>query len=417
MAFRRMLRFQRRILSLWLGIGLCGFALDLPSGWAQGSPKVERKKSQPKTKSRGEGAKRRGGANAADPHAGPATPSRDAAAFQILLNSTDERTTWSGQSLREGLDSLAEAAQISIWLDRRVDPGQPIEFSRQGSLDERLHSLAAQLDLGVCYVETVAYLGPPELTARLATVAAVRTHEVKSSPEDIRTRLTAEKADQWPALATPRELVERWAGESGVDVQGLALIPHDLWPSIRLPRLSVSDRLSLALAGFDLTFELDAAQNRLRLVPLPATPVIAQSYSLGSAATDGLERLQEKWPAAELRREGRKLLHVSGTMEVHREVQEFLRGGKPRASTHVQHEKQPTFDLKVEASARQVLDKLASSFGLRLEVSPELAPQLETRISINVTKATRDELLAKVLGDVRLTFQIRGESLVISRPE
>src|SRR4051812_19500760 len=37
--------------------------------------------------------------------------------------------TWSDLSLREAIQSLARTQEICIWLDRRVDPDQPIQFT------------------------------------------------------------------------------------------------------------------------------------------------------------------------------------------------------------------------------------------------------------------------------------------------
>lgn len=362
-------------------------------------------------KTRDKGMKRDVVGTKAQEEAGAATSSPEAIRFRDLLRSTDELTSWSGQTLRDGLARLAETAEISIWLDRRVDPDQPLEFSMQGSLEQRLRGLASQLGLGLCYVETVVYLGPPELTDKLATVAALRSHAVRAGSKEPGKSWGRAQPAQWESLTTPRELIERWAAEADVAVLGLELIPHDLWPAMQLPALRLSDRLSLVLAGFDLTFEPDATSKGIRLVPLPASVTITQSYSLASTNA-GLEtQLKSLHPAAKFQFDGSKF-RVTGAVEVHRDVQDLLRGRKLRP-TPIQAEGEKRFDLKVEAPLEQVLKTLSRSFGLQLAVSPEIAPKLKERISVNVTQATRDELLAKVLGQVGLTFQIRDRSLIV----
>ena len=58
--------------------------------------------------------------------------------------------TWSGQPLRPALGDLARLQQTAVFLDRRVDPGQPMDFTqRDATLEDLLSRLAEQLDLGL----------------------------------------------------------------------------------------------------------------------------------------------------------------------------------------------------------------------------------------------------------------------------
>jgi hypothetical protein len=87
-------------------------------------------------------------------------------------------------------------------------------------------------------------------------------------PSDLRARLLNQRPLVWPDLAQPRDLVAALAAEAGLSVKLPDSTPHDLWPAVDLPPLTWTDRLSLVLAGFDLTFEIDPAKKTIALKPL-----------------------------------------------------------------------------------------------------------------------------------------------------
>ncbi len=125
-------------------------------------------------------------------------------AFQRALRHT-VGLTWSETPLRPALMQLARVQRVAIFLDRRVDPDQLVEFrTGEAPLEEVLQRLATSLDVGSTQLGSVVYIGPPETAAVLAATAERRRTEVKGLSSATRTRYLAMAAMQWEMLAEPR---------------------------------------------------------------------------------------------------------------------------------------------------------------------------------------------------------------------
>ena len=69
--------------------------------------------------------------------------------------------TWSRTPLRPALDRLARRQGVAIFLDRRIDPGQRVDFQApEMSLRAWVDRLATQLQAEVAILGSVVYLGP-----------------------------------------------------------------------------------------------------------------------------------------------------------------------------------------------------------------------------------------------------------------
>ena len=171
--------------------------------------------------------------------------------------------------LRPVLFRLARETGAAVFLDRRIDPDQPLSLEVSDMpLNQLYDRIASTVGAEACRVSAVKYLGPSQTVAKLPNVASRRRMEAAKMPAELRARLLKQLPLAWPELAEPRLLVTKLAQEAGLSVQALETIPHDLWPAIELPPLAWTDRLTLVLTGFDLTFEIDAAKKMIALRPL-----------------------------------------------------------------------------------------------------------------------------------------------------
>src|SRR5207244_277108 len=118
------------------------------------------------------------------------------------------------------------------------------------------------------------YIGPRETASQLATIAAMRRQDVARQPNDIKARLLKTEAWKWDELAQPRDLLRNLARQGGVSVENADAMPHDLWPAVSLPPLVWVDRMTLLVAGFGWTFEIDEHGASVRLVPVPTSAVV-----------------------------------------------------------------------------------------------------------------------------------------------
>jgi hypothetical protein len=323
--------------------------------------------------------------------------------------------TWSGSPLRPSLQRLAKEFRVAMWLDRRIDPGQSIELSiANEGLDIGCQRLATRLNAGVGRVGSVVYFGPTYTTERLATVAALRRAEIERLPAADQMRLAASRSLRWDDLAEPRELVRMLAVEGGLEVSNLErALPHDLWPAAELPSLAWSDRLSLLLANFDLTFSVDTSQRRLDLTPFPEAPRVDKLLVVKGAAAQVAADWTDRFPQAEVRVMGAKIA-VRARFEDLEIMERVARGERVERARVVAGPSE--FTLTVENQpAGAILRHIAKQLKLTLEVAPEAVEPLEKLVSVKADRLRLDDLLAAVLRDTGLRCDREDDRLRVSR--
>jgi hypothetical protein len=171
--------------------------------------------------------------------------------------------------LRRAIRQISQAHQVAILIDRRVDPDQMLDVSlRGGTLKSALQTIAQGLGLGVARLDNVVYLGPAPAAERLSTVATAAERDARRLPAAVRRKYIVPKRMAWDDLAAPRDLLAQLGRESGLKIDGLDKVPHDLWAAADLPPLSLVNRLTLIAIQFDLAPKIADGGKRLELVPL-----------------------------------------------------------------------------------------------------------------------------------------------------
>ena len=328
---------------------------------------------------------------------------------------------WDENPMRRAVRTLSQRQQVAILLDRRIDPDREIKFSVDGvSLETALRTLAAQQRMGLCHVGPVVYFGPPETTVKLATIAAMRRQEVGNLPRDARLRLAKTYPTDWSDLATPRELVRSLSEEYAIEIVGSDRVPHDLWPTASLPPLGFADRLTLILAGFDVTFEFNDSGSAVRLVPMPLRPVMEKRYSTGTRSATLALKLREAFPEAEIEVEGGSLL-VGATFEQQQQIDRAIKGLPVRrpATPPPRNRSEPNpnqrYDLTIQGrEVGSLMRSLAGQLSVEMTIAPTVAPEdLKKVVSFSVTKATLDELFRAALDPPGLSYRLDGNRLTI----
>ena len=318
----------------------------------------------------------------------------------------------SDSPLRDALGRLSRNFKMAIVLDRRIDPDQRVKFEiSKVSADEAFKRLASQLKIGVCYVGSAVYFGPTATTNKLATLAAVKRDEALRLPDAVKRKMLATQAWQWDELATPRELVQQLLERGGPTADDTALrkIPHDLWPAVRLPTLSVADRLTIVLAGFDLTYEVEAATARVKFVPVPDQVTYEHSYSVKGDARGVAANVSRRIPAVKVTPQAGKI-HVSGLFEDHEMVEKLLRG-EP-AHRVVATEGEDRFTLKVENKPFESLARaLGQKLMLEVEFDPQLGTELQKLISFEVQDGTLDQLLQALTKPAGVSYKLQNKTV------
>lgn len=317
--------------------------------------------------------------------------------------------------IREALRGLANNQRIAIWLDRRVDPDHEIELLvTDATLQEALQRIGSEIGGGVCFVGSVAYLGSKPVTEKLATLAAIRRDEVKQLPTAARTRFATSAAWTWEELATPRELLSQLAQLAEAKVINSEQIPHDLWPAGDLPAMPLTDRMTLLLAGFDMTFELARDGSAIRLVPMPTQASIERSYSPKGALNAAATTIAAAFPGVGIKKDGARLA-ITGTFEEHEVIDRLIRGERIRRVETTPGIKR--FDLRVENQPiGAIIKAVAEREGLQLQMDVSSQAKLQQRISLDVKQLTLDELLDRALMSTGVEHRIAAGVLELRVP-
>jgi hypothetical protein len=322
--------------------------------------------------------------------------------------------TWKGNPLRHALKRLAESQKVAIFLDRRVDPSLKIDLNVQKfPLEVVLRNIAKRQGLGMAIVGPVVYIGPEATTRELATVAALHSQRGKKLPVRIRSRFTRPKPWQWPELTEPKALLQQMSQDVDVQVQNLDQLPHDLWPAVELPPLDFAHRLSIVLAGFQLSYQLDPQGKALRLIAMPSGVVIQQRHDAGRRAAAIAKLLRDKLPDSQLKVESTKIV-ATGPMRDQRAIAKLIRDGKLRVPTRPGAASRQAFSLTVNgAPVAAILDKFSSQMGLKITRAPDIQEQLKQRVSFAVKDANLEQLMQAVLKETDLAFKLQGNNLSV----
>ena len=333
---------------------------------------------------------------------------------------------WQGQELATGLERLAEAQRVSLWVDRRVDPATPIELTVSDQpLSKVLSAIATPHEWAATPYSGVLYFGPKQTAEDLATLSALARQSIAKAPAESRSRWLKPEAWAIPRLSAPRELLKQFARSAGATVADQQQVPHDLWPERTLPPMSALDRAVLLLSGFDLTCRISADGRTLRVVPIERPVHVVGAYAVSRARQAAVDAALADMPAAKIERQGQGVT-LSARVEDHERLQAAIRGQSPQPASRTSAPQRAggrstrRFTLKIENQpAGGVIDQLAQQ--LQLEVAWDAALQQnpavgrEANVSCDVREANLDELLTAVLSPAGLAFEREGLKVSIRR--
>jgi hypothetical protein len=276
--------------------------------------------------------------------------------------------TWQDRALREGLDRVSHVYGVTIFLDRRIDPDQHVDFAgRDIPLEELLRQIAAVTHAETALIGSVVYIGPRETAAQLGTIAAMRRQEISRLPNEGKARLLKTEPWKWEDLSQPKDLLRDLARQGGTSVENADVIPHDLWPAVDLPPLAWVDRMTLLLAGFGLTFQIDERGASVRLVSAPNVPVAESRQPAGQGGRTTKAQKGEK-----------------------------------------------LYSLKVaNEPAGNVVRTIAKSVGKELRYDADVLEKLKQRVTFDLKDATLDHLLETTLKPLGLRYRVTEKDLEI----
>lgn len=312
--------------------------------------------------------------------------------------------------LRQLLEQFDQTYQVATLLDRRIDPLQTVELAaRNQPLGQALEQLARSIQAQVCPVETTLYIGPEHTAGRLATQVAILRQSAERLSPAARARWLAKRPLQWDELARPAELIQQLEEQLERPIQLSEQVVHDLWPGGQLPDLTLVARLSLVLAGFDASFEIQP-DGSARVVPMPPRPQLTRRYPLPAARRGAVESLRQSFPQAQLSwRRGE--LTATGSIELHEQIEQLMQPTRAAPATRRPEPRgaQKLYQLQVrQQTIAAIVQQIETSLGLQFQVPPELTSRLQQRVSLDIQDATLDQLLGHLFGAADLAFERQG---------
>jgi hypothetical protein len=212
----------------------------------------------------------------------------------------------------------------------------------------------------------------------------------------------------------------RLADQYQLNIDGLDLVPHDLWGGAVLPEASAAEALSLVLIQFDLTFGWVEHGKGIRIEHVPERVEVERVHppSPGMSANAALARWKEKLPDLDARVEKGKIV-VTGTLEVHELVDRLRRGGS-LPDKAASREGPPLKPLKFELYTLRMKNTPASALlkelgtpargQLVFEFDPEefkaAGIDLDKLVSFEVKDATIEALLKATFEPLHVKFEI-----------
>lgn len=330
--------------------------------------------------------------------------------------------TWKNVGLRTIARRITETRGTAILLDRRLDPTRERTLTASGEpLLAFLEQLAHEAQGEVRQVGNTLYLGPHDATQKIRTLIQLRRQELAAGGtvgfSGRRAALLRAGTLQWDDLAQPAEILRRHAEERGLRVNGLELIPYDLWGGSSIPQTDAAEALSLILIQFDLTFEWIDRGEAIRIVAAPASAEIERKHlpPRGQTAAAVLAEWQQQFPELKARVVDNAIL-ATGTIEQHEALERPGRPARPdprETPVRLKPLRQERYTLRIkETPVRALLQKLSEpAYGqLKFEYDPDTLKEsgidLEQRVTFEVKNATIEQLLEAALRPLRVEFKL-----------
>lgn len=286
--------------------------------------------------------------------------------------------TWTALPLADWCQRMGDVAGCPVILDRRIDPTTPVTIACDHEpLTAVLARVAATVDAEPQVLTSTIRLVPRSQGDLVLRAEAARRATIAELPAGPRQVLEARDESHWVAGSTPKYLLEATTEYGNARLTGIDAIPHDHFPALVLPPLSLAERIDLLLAHFDRRAEWKAGAGGRptgRIVPLDQ----------GVTAATAVATVPRQTP-------------------------------RPKAGTR------DVFTLRLEAPLDEALRAVAARLGLAVAIDEDAlrARGVSSReiVRATVRDASRDELLDAIVAPLGLRWRIEDDTLVVTTPE
>ncbi len=288
-------------------------------------------------------------------------------------------------------------------------------LTRHGKL---LWKVADHLDLAVCKLDDLYYVGPKSSTDALPLFLNQLRTEIRNEgsvgPEDRKENARASQRRLrwgWPSLSEPRQIASQISLENPAwAITNPEQIPHDIWPEFPTVSLSRDVWCAITVYGFGKWLApVKAEQGKYAFAVTDLGEIGDGQIEVRNihGGTKLLKQARKRFPNCKIARKGNSFT-LSGSPLAIANVHRFLIEQQQPDQTS---DEQARFDLKTTATRKAILVRIARQLEVELKM-PNVAV-FEQRIPIDVQQVTLEQLIVEVLKDSEHSYRLSETELEI----
>ena len=296
------------------------------------------------------------------------------------------RSAVTDRPLRDALDSIASAAKVNLWLDRRTDPTVLISSATQARTPfQAISSVAQAAGLRAIAIDNVVVIGREQWVETV--LGELLSHSFNSPLKTV----------SWPPLTTPTVAV------TSIEPLAKGSLPHDLWPAVRWTEIQPEVGHVLIAAQFDLLPDRIGSGSYRKLAHRNRVSAL---YPQGSHMPAVRAAVTAEDKAAKFKEIDSRVL-VNATPKAHVAAINRWLAAPPVAPVKLLDIDEVRFTLRLEnAVAEQVFRQFAAAAGRTIVFSPQAAESCKKTVSLTANDETLRDLSQRVAdaAKVKLTW-------------
>ncbi|QDT42280.1 hypothetical protein Pan241w_23630 [Gimesia alba] len=338
--------------------------------------------------------------------------------------------SWSNVGIRAILQRIQSTQNISIILDRRIDPSLKLTIDTQNlSLEAGLEKIASEAHAQIGIVGSNIYIGPAQAVANLMTLLELKQEELQNlsaSRASLKSRvlfLSRKKTFHYQDLETPAEILKQITDAYQLTLTDPKQIPHDLWANGSLTAVNANQALSLVLIQLGFTFQWEQQGRQIQLEPVPEIVTIKKTYQPRKGSVSALiTQLKQAFPDLTVVPSG-KSITIQASIEVHEKIEQLLNPTKTlRSPKPVNADAVPIQRRKFTLRVKQVpllaiMNKLEQSgieFDYNASQLKSAGIDLNKLIDVTVKDAKPPEFFDALFSPLNLDYQIQGTKVILT---
>ena len=329
-------------------------------------------------------------------------------------NSLPISVMWRDAELKDRLMRFSQTQRVAIFLDRRIDPSTIINLTSNNVTTEQfLLEIAQQIDVGICQIENVYYLGPKKTANSLASTNESLLKSAGKFGKRTQIRWNKNESLRTESVVEPKQLLIEIAKANDIQIDGINGIPHDLWTRLNLPASSLACRISLLLAGFDKSFQFSGTGKTIEIVDFQSPPQVTSTIGDLSDAPAVSKILRNEFKSLKFSTV-RNQISITGAPDLVGPARmrsiEFQKPEMVTGST-------TTFSLTTRAARGAIFATAAQRSKLKFSYdksNPAIAKALTEPVAIQAVNVTLNQLLKMTVQGSPLTFTVSDTELTVS---